>query len=89
MTKTKIWTWLLLGAAALAVVAVAVVASAVGNAETRTPTAAVAQRPFVRTVIARGVLEAVNATPVSVPSDLTRPAKAAWVAEDGDRKSVV
>lgn len=83
----KNWLWLLLGATALAVVAVAVLASAAGNAETRTPTASIEQRPFVRTVIARGVLEAVNATAVSVPSDLTRPAKAAWVAEDGSRVS--
>ncbi len=38
---------------------------------------------FVRRVRAEGLLEAVEATPITAPQDSKRPMKIAWVAEDG------
>ena len=38
---------------------------------------------FVRRVRAQGLLQAVEATPLSAPHDADRPMKIAWVAEDG------
>ncbi|MGH9381909.1 MAG: efflux RND transporter periplasmic adaptor subunit [Thermoanaerobaculia bacterium] len=82
---TRRWSRLLIAAAVLAALTVAFVATAASRREPTIPLARVERRPFVRTVVARGVLEAVQATPVSVPSELTRPVKVAWIAEDGSR----
>lgn len=49
------------------------------------PVAIVEPRDFARVVPAEGVLEAVRATPVSVPEGAAGPFRIGWVAEDGVR----
>lgn len=52
--------------------------------EAEVPTYEVQPRAtFVRRVRADGLLQAVEATPVTAPSDSERPMKISWVAEDG------
>jgi HlyD family secretion protein len=47
------------------------------------PTLVLARGPFSVTVPAEGVLEAVRATPLTVPPDAPQPARIAWLAPDG------
>jgi multidrug efflux pump subunit AcrA (membrane-fusion protein) len=49
------------------------------------PTETVQPRDFARLVPAEGVLRAVRATPVSVPSGAAGPFRVGWIAEDGTR----
>jgi len=49
------------------------------------PTARVERVRLVRTVPADGSLEAVEATPITVPSTLRRPMRIGWLVEDGSR----
>ncbi len=66
--------WLLLAASAT---------SAISGSNV--PVAIVEARDFARVVPAEGVLEAVRATPVSVPEGAAGPFRIGWVAEDGVR----
>lgn len=50
-----------------------------------TPTVEVRRGPFVRRIQAEGNLKAVQATPLTPPSEATGPLKIAWIAEDGTR----
>ena len=43
----------------------------------------VAPSQFKRSVTADGTLKAVEATPITVPNDVERPLKIAWIADDG------
>jgi HlyD family secretion protein len=49
------------------------------------PTETVQPRDFARLVPAEGVLRAVRATPVSVPSGAAGPFRVGWIADDGTR----
>lgn len=49
------------------------------------PTARAEVRDFVRRVAADGHLEAVRATPLTVPREVGGPVRIAWVADDGTR----
>ncbi|HEX2163799.1 MAG TPA: efflux RND transporter periplasmic adaptor subunit [Thermoanaerobaculia bacterium] len=51
--------------------------------ESAVPTVVVEPARFVRRVPADGVLEAVRATPVSLPPTVMQPMRIAWLAEDG------
>lgn len=76
------------GATVLGAVAVVALALALGSASggsARPALYRVHPRDFVRQVEARGTLEAVRSTPISVPLTLTQPTKIAWLARDGKR----
>jgi HlyD family secretion protein len=49
------------------------------------PVETVERRAFARVVPAEGILQAVRATPVSVPVGAPAPARVGWIAEDGSR----
>ena len=79
-----------LAAAAAAVVAIAAAAALgfaplFGDAGAAVPTARAEIRDFVRRVPADGHLEAVRATPLTVPLEIGVPVRIAWVADDGSR----
>ena len=57
-----------------------------GEREVPVPTHVVARGPFRNEVLAFGVLFAVRSTPVTVPSDLQRPMRIAWLAPAGPVK---
>jgi HlyD family secretion protein len=56
------------------------------EAPARVPTCVVARAPFRNEVLAFGRLRAVHSTPVTVPPDLNRPMRIAWLAPTGPVK---
>ncbi len=70
--------------AAFLLLVVVIVAAFRGRAAAdEIPTFRVEAAPFSRRVTADGTLKAVNATPVSTPSEARRALKIAWIANDG------
>jgi len=55
----------------------------IGSVDIRVPTYEVARGDFVRRVHAEGNLDAVDATLLGPPAEITRPLKIAWLAPDG------
>ncbi|MBK5259200.1 MAG: hypothetical protein JJE51_06375, partial [Thermoanaerobaculia bacterium] len=54
-----------------------------GTAAGDIPIYRVEPKPFVRRVTAEGTLKAVKATPIATPSEVRRPLKIGWIADDG------
>jgi RND family efflux transporter MFP subunit len=75
-----------LGPAAAGLVLVAGVAALRGGARPPVPVQVVARGPFRNDVVAFGLLQAVHSTPVTVPADLQRPMRVAWLAPAGPVK---
>lgn len=71
-------------AAAAALLLVTVVAMAMRDSSGGdAPLYRVEAKPFVRRVTAEGTLKAVKATPIATPTEVRRPLKIGWIADDG------
>ena len=73
----------IIGVAVAAVLIAITVAAARRRPSSDVPTWRVEPTQFARRVSAEGTLKAVESTTISVPHDVPRPLKVAWLAEDG------
>jgi RND family efflux transporter MFP subunit len=76
----------LLAGGALALVSLLSVAALQAVARPSAPRHVVARGPFKNEVLAYGQLQAVKSTPITVPADLQRPMRIAWLAGAGPVK---